>query len=182
MRRLAGLTALLLGLALVTSGCTKLNLFKRTDRPAQFNGPGVGSLAPDIEGEDFEGRRFRLSDYRGKVVVVSFWASWCKPCRDLIPHEQALVQRFGDKKFALLGVNMDEDRAAAMSVMASYGVTWRNWQTGREGSSIKQQWPVGALPTLYVIDVNGIIRYTRNSAYQMENTIDTLLAESETRR
>ena len=64
-------------------------------------------LAPDIEGDDFDGTRFKLSDYRGKVVAVSFWASWCKPCRELIPHERAIVERFQGRNFVLLGVNID---------------------------------------------------------------------------
>ncbi|MBI3824247.1 MAG: redoxin domain-containing protein [Planctomycetes bacterium] len=75
MRRTAVMTHLLL-LAMLAAGCTRLGYFKRAERPATLTtGPSVGAPAPDIEGEDFDGRRLKLSDYRGKVVVVAFWAS-----------------------------------------------------------------------------------------------------------
>ena len=51
------------------------------------------SVAPEIEGESVDGRTLKLSDYRGKVVVLSFWASWCGPCMDLVPDERTLVNR-----------------------------------------------------------------------------------------
>ena len=73
MRRLS---VMALGFALVASGCLKLDLFKRSDRLVTLaQSPRIGEPAPEIDGVDFEGQRFKLSDYRGKVVVVSFWAS-----------------------------------------------------------------------------------------------------------
>jgi hypothetical protein len=76
MRRLSILARLLLGLAFVTTGCMRLNFFKRAEGPLPLaQGPRVGSPAPDLDGEDFDGKRFKLSDYRGKVVVLTFWAS-----------------------------------------------------------------------------------------------------------
>jgi WD40 repeat protein len=71
---------------------------------------GLGKPAPDIEGEDLEGRRFQLSDYRGRVVVLVFCGNWCGPCREMNPHKQRLVERLADKPFALLEVNSDQDR------------------------------------------------------------------------
>src|SRR5262249_2164119 len=71
----------------------------------------VGKPAPEIEGEDVDGPRFRLSDYRGKVTVVSFWADWCGACRGTYPLENALAARLQGRPFALLGVNGDADRA-----------------------------------------------------------------------
>ena len=180
MRRLPMMAPLLLGFALLTTGCLKLDFFKRSASPlAQVGGPRVGTVAPDIEGFDFEGQRFKLSDYRGKVVVVTFWASWCKPCRELIPHERSLVERYQNKKFVLLGVNIDDNRDAARKVMASCGVTWRNWQAGSEGNPILKLWPVELLPTIYVIDAKGIIRYTRVSGAHLKTAIETLLAEAQ---
>ena len=115
MRQMSGLALVFLSIVFVTTGCARLNLFKRGDGPVPpTQGPRVGSPAPDLEGVDFEGQRFKLSDYRGKVVVVSFWASWCKPCCDLIPHERALVNRFAGRNFVLLGANVDDNRDAAL--------------------------------------------------------------------
>jgi len=166
-----------LSIAALTSGCARLGLFKRPAPVTLTKGPAVGSSAPDIEGEDFAGKRFKLSDYRGKVVVVSFWASWCKPCRDLIPHERALAEKFASKNFVLLGVNLDDDPAAAERVIAKTGITWRHLRAGGEGNSIQQRWPVELLPTVYLIDAKGTIRYARVSGHHLENAVETLLAE-----
>ena len=67
----------------------------------------VGRPAPDIEGEDADGHRFKLSDYRGKVVVLTFSGNWCGPCRAMYPQERELVARLKDRPFALLSVNTD---------------------------------------------------------------------------
>jgi thiol-disulfide isomerase/thioredoxin len=183
MRRLSGFTLVLVGMALLTSGCLKLDIFKRAEGPlALAKGPRVGYPAPEIEGEDFDGKRLKLSDYRGKVVVVTFWASWCRYCLERIPHEQALVQRYQGKPFAFLGVNNDENREVALKVIASHGITWRNWQTSGTQDSINQRWGVKEWPTTCVIDAKGIVRYMRVSGPHLENAIETLLAEAEKTR
>ena len=74
---------------------------------------GIGQVAPEITGDDIEGVSLKLSDYRGKVVVLSFWATWCGPCMAMVPHERSLVKRMEGKPFALLGFNGDDDRSAA---------------------------------------------------------------------
>ena len=77
MRRISGSACVLLGLALGMSSCMKLDFFKRAEPPTTVaQGPAVGSLAPEIDGADFSSTRMKLSDYRGKVVVLSFWTSW----------------------------------------------------------------------------------------------------------
>ena len=70
----------------------------------------VGKPAPEIVGKGVDGKPIRLSDYRGKVVVLSFWATWCSPCMSMVPHEQELVERMKGKPFVFLGISGDEDR------------------------------------------------------------------------
>jgi AhpC/TSA family len=90
----------------------------------------VGKVAPDIQGEDINGKRMRLSDYRGKVVVLVFWGTWCGPCMGLIPHEKALVERLKDRAFALLGINSDTDREKLQAAIEKEGIAWRSWWDG----------------------------------------------------
>ena len=177
------LSATALGLVLLTGGCLKLDLFRRTERPVVLaQGPSIGAPAPDIDGEDFEGRRFKLSDYRGKVVVVTFWASWCRYCIERMPHERAIVERYRGKPFAFLGVNNDDDRAPAMKVAASQRINWRNWHIPGAENPITDRWQVKTWPSTYVIDANGIIRYANLSGAHLDNAIESLLAEVEPKR
>jgi AhpC/TSA family len=71
----------------------------------------VGKTAPDIVGDDLDGKPFKLSDYRGKVVVLDFWGNWCGHCIGMYPNERSLVKRLDDMPFALVGVNSDTDKA-----------------------------------------------------------------------
>jgi thiol-disulfide isomerase/thioredoxin len=131
-----------------------------------------------VEGEDYDGKRFKLSDYRGKVVMVTVWASWCKPCRDLIPHERAIAERFKDARFEIVGINYDNDPARARRAIATDGVTWRNLQTCGDDHPIKKLWPVGALPCTYLIDAQGVVRYCCEGAAIPDQAITALLAET----
>ena len=93
----------------------------------------AGKVAPDIAGEDLDGKTLKLADYRGKVVVINFWGTWCPPCMAMIPKERALVKRFADRPFALLGVANDYDRERIKTTAARKGITWRSWWDGGAG-------------------------------------------------
>jgi thiol-disulfide isomerase/thioredoxin len=141
---------------------------------------GVGKVAPDLEGEDVGGRKLRLRDYRGKVVVIVFWASWCGPCVEMIPHERELVKRLKDRPFVLLGVNGDDDRARAAEVMTKEAMTWPSlWNGGATGGIVKRL-GVRSWPTTYVIDARGVIRYKNERGEALEKAVDRLLAEVRT--
>lgn len=72
----------------------------------------------------------KRSDYRSKVVVLSFWATWCNPCMELVPHEKALVEKMKGRPLVLIGVNGDNDREKAKTVSAKEGVNWRSFRPG----------------------------------------------------
>ena len=121
---------------------------------------GVGKVAPEIVGEDLDGAKFKLSDYRGQVVMLSFWASWCGPCMGLIPHERELVEQFKGRPFALIGVNGDPDKKELKPVLEKNKITWRSFWAGDKGPEgpIPMQWNVNGWPAIYVIDAEGVIR------------------------
>ncbi len=123
----------------------------------------VGRPAPPAEGVDGEGRFFRLADYPGRVVVVSFWGSFCGPCRALFPREKALVEKYRDKPFVLLGVNVDADAEEFRKAQAAHGLTWRSWFDGPDGP-IARQFGVNCYPTVFVIDHTGVIRFRSEGA------------------
>jgi RNA polymerase sigma factor (sigma-70 family) len=139
---------------------------------------GLGKTAPDIEGEDLDGQRFKLSEYRGRVVVLVFCGQWCGPCRALNPQEQRLVERLAGKPFTLLEVNSDEDREAVKRTMRKEKLTWRCWfEGGREGP-IARRWNVHRWPGIYVLDAQGVIRYKDLRDQPLDEAVLRLLPEA----
>jgi S1-C subfamily serine protease/thiol-disulfide isomerase/thioredoxin len=139
----------------------------------------IGREAPGISGKSLDGAEMKLSDYRGKVVVVDFWASWCPHCQKMHEHERRLVKDLGDRPFALVGVAADEERVAR-SLVEQKTVSWRNWMDGPQGP-ITAQYRVSGFPTLYVLDHMGIIRYKQAGfveGEQLRKWVDELLKET----
>ncbi len=101
----------------------------------------------------------KLSDYRGKVVVLSFWATWCAPCMYMVPHERELVRRMEGKPFVLLGVNADEDKERLRYQSKELQISWRSFYDGGPYGPISKSWNVQGWPMVVVLDRNGIIRY-----------------------
>jgi thiol-disulfide isomerase/thioredoxin len=124
----------------------------------QMDHLSIGRPVPEAEGEDIDGRPMKLSDFRGKVVVISFWATWCGPCMGLVPKEKALVEKMKGRPFALVGVNGDDDRAKVKEVSAREGITWRSFWNGGRLEGIPVKWGVSGWPTIYIVDANGLIR------------------------
>ena len=137
----------------------------------------VGRMAPDIEGEDLDGVHFKLSDYRGKVVMLSFWGSWCGPCLAAVSHERELVKQYDGRPFVLIGVNSDEDKNTVIPIVEKEMITWRSFWSGEKGpfGRLPRQWNVMSWPTVYLIDHTGSIR-----AKDLEDsTIERLVVEAE---
>ncbi|MDA7925462.1 TlpA family protein disulfide reductase [Mariniblastus sp.] len=139
----------------------------------------VGMTVPEIEGEDLDGIPFKLSDYRGKVVMLDFWGHWCPPCRAMYGHEQELTQDLSDQPFVLLGVNSDAEKQTAIDAVRSENLSWRHFWNGPRGTRgpISKQWNVEGWPTVYLIDQHGVIRYKEVLGDEIDRGIETLMAE-----
>jgi peroxiredoxin len=183
MRPTVGVAFLLLGVALLTPSCMKLDFFKRKEsQQTCLAGPRVGTPAPEIDAEDFDGKRVKLSDYRGKVVVVVFWASWCAPCCAMIPHERNLVERHRDKPFVMIGVNNDQNPDKAKEITAAQQMTWPVLRTDRLDGALNRLYGVSGIPSVFVIDAEGILRYAQVRGPSLDSAVATLLAEMDANR
>lgn len=119
---------------------------------------GETFIAPDfgLEGED--GKIYRLKDYRGKVVILNFWATWCPPCREEMPSMERAWQKVKeDNDIAILAINVGEDADTIFEFMGHYPVTFPLLMD-IDGNVVKQ-YPVRGLPTTYIIDPAGRVTH-----------------------
>jgi thiol-disulfide isomerase/thioredoxin len=117
----------------------------------------VGKTAPAAESKDLDGKAVKLSDHKGKVVVLDFWATWCGPCRDMIPHERAMVRKYAGKPFVLVSVSADDKKETLKEFLDKEPMPWVHWWDGAEAGVIRD-WNIQGFPTFYVIDARGVIR------------------------
>jgi thiol-disulfide isomerase/thioredoxin len=141
----------------------------------------IGQTAPEIKGDAVDGVGLKLSDYRGKVVLLVFWASWCGPCMAAVPQEKALVERFKGRPFVLIGVNGDVSKSSAAKAVAEHQISWRSFWNGKEGPGgpIAVAWNVRGWPTVYVLDQEGVIRYKNLLGKQLDDSLEKLVSAAE---
>jgi peroxiredoxin len=149
----------------------------------------IGKVAPDFESQDTDGKKIKLSDFRGKVVFLDFWATWCGPCRDMIPHEKEMVERLHGKPFVLLGISGDEEKEDVTKFVAKEKMPWRQvWEAYTpEGESgpLVAKWNIHAWPTIYIIDAKGVIRHKYLGSPGndvLDENVDALVKEAETKK
>lgn len=142
----------------------------------------IAQVAPEIVGTDQDGRPMKLSDYRGKVVAIVFWGSWCGVCMHSIPGERDLVIQMQGKPFVLLGVNSDPPERLA-SIIQKHQINWRSWADGElDGPQpIARAWNVTSWPKIYLLDAAGVIRYTElahGSSDDLERAVGALVSQA----
>lgn len=120
----------------------------------------VGELAPPFEVETLDGRRLKLADFRGKHLLIDFWATWCGPCLAEIPELKSVHDRFGkDGRFAMLGLSVDADKEAPRKLVAEKGLGWTQGFLG-EGAEggMQDDYCVEAIPAVFLIGPDSRIK------------------------
>jgi peroxiredoxin len=119
-------------------------------------GISEGQRAPDFDLEMLDGRKVSLSDYRGQVVLLNFWATWCEPCRAEIAAMEAVLQARQGEPFVVLGVNYQESREEVRPFVVEVGMTYPILldATGR----VMQTYRAPGLPMSVVVDWEGVIQ------------------------
>lgn len=116
-----------------------------------------GQQAPDFALKSSSGENLRLSEFRGDVVMINFWATWCGPCRQEMPLLDELYQRYERVGFSLLGVNIDDDSRKAMNMISELGVNFPVlFDNTKEVSKLYQ---VDAMPVTVIVDRDGNVRH-----------------------
>jgi peroxiredoxin len=127
-------------------------------RVSKGTGPEIGYTAPDFELKDVYGSPKRLSDFRGRVVLLNFWATWCGPCRVEMPTIQALHEDYAGRAFTVLSVAGDFEGASKVGpFMEEVGVTFPGLIDA--SGTVQDAYFVNALPMTFLLDRNGVVAY-----------------------
>jgi thiol-disulfide isomerase/thioredoxin len=137
----------------------------------------VGKTAPEIVGKDAWGKPFALSEFRGKVVVLTFSGNWCGPCVGMYPQERELVARLKDRPFALLSVDTDSNAETLKKSVDAGEITWRCWWDRGTTGPITTRWGIERFPAIFVLDRSGVIRFKEVRGDELDRAVATLLSE-----
>lgn len=147
------------------------------ERIGEMNKLALGSEAPDIVLNSPDGKEIKLSSLKGKIVLVDFWASWCRPCRAENPNVVRIYNAYHDKGFDIYSVSLDKDKNAWIKAIADDQLAWTHVSDlGQWQSSVVKQYNISGIPFTCLLDKNGRIVAKGLRGLELEMKIKELLA------
>lgn len=166
-------------LVVLIAGLTLLTVFGTGLETAVAGGAAVGFKAPDFSLMDLDGNPVSLSDYRGKVVLLNIWATYCGPCRKEMPSLDGLMKEMADYGFVILAISIDPGKSEDVrEFMEENGYAFKVLHDPKK--KISARYYFTGIPTTYIIDMNGIIvdKAVGSEDWERKDRIDQLKALS----
>ncbi len=137
----------------------------------------LGKQAIDFQVKDVNGEDLSLEKYRGKIVLLDFWAVWCGPCRAQTPYLKRAYEEFKNRDFEIIGISLDREKSKLLAYIEEQDITWPQFFDETGEHSIAQMYKVTVIPQLFLIDQEGVIRKTRILNVPIESEIAVLIQE-----
>ncbi len=143
-------------------------------------GISVGAYLPSTIGEDLEGNPQDIAQYKGRVLLIDFWATWCGPCIAKFPHFRELKETYAGRPFEILGVSADDTVEIVHEFLLDNEAPWDMWYSGPRGG-VREKWQAYGLPQMFVVDHTGMIRtvYMSGAAEGMDEIVASLVTDAE---
>jgi peroxiredoxin len=171
------ITALVVGL-LAAVGLILLATTGHESHEYKSNGmPAIGMQAADFAASDLSGKSISLSDYRGKVVLLDFWATWCGPCINELPNVKYVHDKYKDAGLAVIGISLDARRNDLEYFVRMADINWPQIFDGKGWENeLSRLYNIYSIPTTILLDRNGVIRYMNLRGHDaLENAVRNLL-------
>jgi thiol-disulfide isomerase/thioredoxin len=118
----------------------------------------VGARFPDFAEKDLAGSPLTLSAYKGKIVLIDFWATWCGPCVGELPNVIAAYQKYHAQGFEIIGISLDQDQGKLTSFLKDKGMTWAQYFDGKGWQNkLAAQYGIQSIPATFLLDGEGVI-------------------------
>ena len=135
-------------------------------------------MAPAFSVTTEDGQRISMDDLQGKVVLLDFWATWCGPCREALPHIQNVAKKFRGQQLVILSVSLDTDEQKWKDFIAKNEMTWPQYRDGGFTGPIAKMFGVNAIPHTFTIDSDGVLQEEHVGDASIEGKLKKLLART----
>jgi thiol-disulfide isomerase/thioredoxin len=135
-------------------------------------------MAPPFVVTTLDGRRVSMDDLKGKVVLMDFWATWCGPCREALPHMQRIAKKFDGEPLVVLSVSLDQDEQKWKDFIAKNGMTWPQYFDGGFDGPVSKMFAVNAIPHTFTIDADGVLQDEQIGDSSVEGKLKKLISRA----
>ena len=141
----------------------------------------IGEVVPNFSATDLDGKPISLQDYRGKVVLLDFWAVWCGPCLTEIPNVKRVYDTYKDKGFDIIGVSLDTDETRLRNYLKKNNISWRQIFSGQKWNSpLAQQYHIRSIPAPWLIAKDGTLISREARGVKLERLVVEALKDKST--
>ena len=136
----------------------------------------VGKPVPDFTVKGLDGKELTMKDFKGQVVLIDFWATWCGPCIKEMPKIKKTYAKFKDQKFAIIGISLDKSIDPLKAYITKEELSWKQyWDQDR---TVRNLFGVKFIPTAVIIDGEGIVRKAKVGGFDLEAAVGTYVKEN----